>query len=158
MSQIYCIAHPFIESAEAVFTIQGDGPFRLHLRWFAQAPKYESDMYTYVWQPHISDPVPQAAELFINRVDCGPRNVLVLVKSGLDEVQSLVDYYEAMDTHLPAAEDGSLSASRSIAALLCELYSLIISDISSFLCDASEHLAELVSFLYTLCARLMLIP
>ena len=138
-----------LESAEAVFTIRSDDPLNFRLTWFAQVPKYESDIYTYVWQPHISEPVPQAAEVFINRLGCGPRNVLVLVKSRLDEVQRLVDYYEAVDKHLPQAEEGSLGASGSIVALLCELYSLMINDISSFLCDASEHLAELVSSLYT---------
>lgn len=152
------IVHLVLEPTEAVFTIRSDDPLTFRLTWFAQVPKYESDIYTYVWQPHISDPVPQAAEVFINRVECGPRNVLVLVKSRLDEVQSLVDYYEAGDTHLPATAEGSLSASGSIATLLCELYSLMINDISSFLCDASEHLAELVSRLYTPCARLIIIP
>ena len=147
-----------IGPAEAFVTIRADDPLKLRLTWFSQAPKYEGDIYTYVWQPHISDPVPQAAEVFINRVDCGPRNVLVLVKSSLDEVQSLVDYYEAVEKILPAAEEGNLGASGSIAALLCKLYSLIINDTSSFLCDASDHLAELVSNFCTPCARLILIP
>ena len=146
-----------IGPADAIFTVRGDDPLRLRLTWFSQAPKYESDIYTYVWQPHISDPVPQAAEVFINRVNCGPRNVLILVKSSLDEVQSLVEYYEAVGKNFIAAEEGNISASGSIAALLCKLYSLIINDTSFFLRDASEHLDDLVSNLCTPRARLIFI-
>lgn len=122
-----------------------DCPFKLRVAWFAQAPRYESDIYTYVWQPHISNPEPKTAQILVSGQDRDCYNVLVQVRSKLQDIQRLVDYCDGISGRLSSSGQPCPSALDCIAEIIYEVYSPMIEDTSEFLDDAHEHLADLVS-------------
>lgn len=139
------------ESRAPLLAVHDSNSLNMTVCWQSRAPKYYSDLNTYIWQPFKFPPPFTYAKIFILNKDLArnPRVVLLF-----QQKSSLRSFRKKFHTGSEEPSDNSnWVPAKDLTRAIASIYSVAIADTLTFLEETSRDVHSLVRLLLSLPPR-----
>ncbi|KAL9634636.1 MAG: hypothetical protein Q9204_002918, partial [Flavoplaca sp. TL-2023a] len=115
----------------------------LEFSWFAQAPRFEGAVYTYLWRPHTLPPKTIDAQFLVSEDDEGCQNVVINLRGWDHSTGSLDTYKLNRLAGPPGYTRPSSNIGQELQLYLFAAFKQLIVDLDVFVDSAYEEMAKI---------------